>query len=162
MNDFLQKNEDKGNGKHVLRLVINQQNYEWHQQYITGAEVRTLGNIPENEELYLAIKNPWDDELIQIETNVDLARPGLERFYSKAKIYTIIVNGREKKWSEQTISYEQVAILAFENYAESESIVYTVNYTNGPSQNPESSMVKGDTVVVTNKMIFNVTATNRS
>lgn len=39
---------------------------------------------------------------------------------------------------------------------------YTMKYSNGPRQNPNGSMDKGDIVYINNKMIFNVTETNRS
>jgi len=149
----------------ILGLIINDKHFEWHQQYITGAEIRNLGDIPESDKIFLAIKRPWEDEPVLNDTKVDLARPGIEHFYSKKHeehTIVIIVNGRQKNWSARTISYEQVAKLAFENYSESETIVYTVNYTDGPGQNPEGSMVKGDVVFVKKEMKFNVTATNRS
>jgi hypothetical protein len=95
-----------------------------------------------------------------------LSRPGIEKFYSKQVDefvpVTIIVNGRPKPWEERKINYVQVVKLAFPNYVENEATVYTVTYTNGPKQNEEGSMVKGDKVFVKNQMIFNVTATNRS
>jgi Multiubiquitin len=95
----------------------------------------------------------------------DLSKPGTEQFYS-LKIhehgFRIIVNGREKSWEEKTISYDQVVKLAYENYVESNDVVYTVDYVDGPPKNTEGSMVKGYVVSVKNKMIFNVTATNRS
>lgn len=151
---------------HVLHLIINETNYKWEQQYITGAQVRQLGSIPHSDKLFLAIKRPWEDEPISDETKIDLARPGIEKFYSnhvdEFKPVTIIVNGRPKEWKERKISYEQVVKLAFPNAVDNEATVYTVTYTNGPKQNEESSMVKGDVVFVKNRMIFNVTATNRS
>jgi len=156
-----QNNEDK-----VLHLMINENNYKWEQQYITGAQVRQLGDIPQSDKLFLAIKRPWEDEPISDETKIDLARPGIEKFFSSHvddfKPITIIVNGRAKEWSERKISYEQVVKLAFPNAVENEATVYTVTYTNGPKQNEEGSMVKGDKVFVKNQMVFNVTATNRS
>ncbi|MDD5569659.1 MAG: multiubiquitin domain-containing protein [Bacteroidales bacterium] len=147
----------------ALKLIIDGKHYEWHQQYITGAEVRRLGNIPREDEIFLKIKEPWEDEPISDDTNVDLARPGIEHFFSKVKFpITIIVNGREKSWGEEKISYEQVVKLAFENYVENAATAYTVTYDKGPRQNPEGTMVKGDNVFVKNKMRFNVTATNQS
>lgn len=62
------KNQEHGHGKHVLRLIINQKEYEWHSEYITGAEIRKLGNIPPEEEIFLAIKKPWEDEPIADDT----------------------------------------------------------------------------------------------
>ncbi len=109
-------------------------------------------------------KQPWDDDLILDEEIVDLARPGKEKFYSKQEVkeFLIIVNGREKNWKEKSIAFKQVVELAFGNYQENPNTVYTVTYTKGPYQNPEGSMVKGNVVCVTNKMVFNVTATNKS
>lgn len=146
--------------------MINNEKIEWQQQYISGAEVRNLGNIPLEDKIFLAIKRPWEDEPISDDTKIDLARPGLEKFYSlkhdNHEPFKIIVNGKEKSWSERTITYEQVIKLAFDSYVENDSTIYTVNYIDGPAQNPEGSMVKGSKVIIKNKMIFNVTATNRS
>ena len=144
-----------------LLFEINEKQYSWHKQYITGAEVRKLGNIPNDDEIFLKIKEPWTDEPI---AGVDLARPGIEKFFSKGKPVqvTLIVNGREKPWSEDKISYDQVVKLAYPNYVDNGTTYYTVTYDRGPHQNPEGSMVKGVVVIVKNKMIFNVTPTNKS
>ena len=81
-----------------LVFKINNQNYSWPKQYITGAEVKELGNIPNEELLFLEIKKPWEDELIENHEEVNLARPGIERFYSKKQDdhlpIIIVVNGR--------------------------------------------------------------------
>lgn len=77
-------------------------------------------------------------------------------------IIAIIVNGREKNWSEKTISFEQVVVLAFETYVDNGNTIYTVTYKRGIDKKSEGTMVKGDTVHVKNKMIFNVTATDKS
>jgi len=149
--------------KSALNLIINGKHYEWLQQYITGAEVRELANIPQEDEIFLAIKKPWEDETILDDTKTDLARPGIEHFYSKMKFpITLIVNGRPKPWNEEKISYEQVVKLAFDNYVENGRTIYTVTYDKGPRQNHEGTMVKGDVVFVKNKMIFNVGATDKS
>lgn len=75
---------------------------------------------------------------------------------------TIIVNGREKPWNEKEITFAQVVTLAFGTYVENGSTEYTVTYKRGHSSKPEGSMVKGDSVKVKDKMIFNVTATDKS
>lgn len=78
------------------------------------------------------------------------------------KVETIVVNGREKQWSEKEISFEQVVKLAFDNYVDNGNTIYTVTYKRGQGNKPEGSMVKGDVVKVKDKMIFNVTATDKS
>ena len=150
--------------KKALRYTINAKEYESMKQYIKGAEIRKQGNISDNHQIFLHIKGPWDDELIQDDTWVDLARPGIEHFYSKAKhvAVIIIVNGREKPYTNEVITYDQVVVLAFPGTTANPNTVYTVTYAKGPEQNLEGSMVKGDQVFIKNKMVFNVTATNKS
>ena len=75
----------------------------------------------------------------------------------------IIVNGREKEWNEKTISFEQVVELAFGSVQNNGRTAYTVTYTRGHhDEKPQGSMVAGDVVKVKHKMIFNVTATDKS
>jgi len=156
--------ENKEHGKPFLDLTINEKKYEWHEEYITGVEIRKLGNIPAEDELFLSIKKPWEDEPIPDDKQVNLARPEIEQFYSKEKDYkiTLIVNGRPKPWTQKIITFEQVVVLAFGTYDPNPAKVYTVTYDKGPHENPEGTMVKGDKVFVKDKMIFNVTATDKS
>ena len=150
--------------KQKLKYSIDGKNFETDKQYIKGSQIRSQGNIPDDYQIFLDNKQPWEDDLIEDNEIVDLARPGKEKFYSKKEVteFIIIVNGREKQWCEKTISFKQVVELAFGNFQENPNTVYTVTYAKGPHQNPEGSMVKGDKVFVTNKMVFNVTATNKS
>lgn len=97
------KNERKNPGHpvHVLTLIIDEHKYEWPNQYINGSEIRKLGKVPPKDEIYLAIKRPWEDELILDDTNIDLARPGIEHFFSKKshehRIVSIQINNIERK-----------------------------------------------------------------
>ncbi|MFN3664733.1 MAG: multiubiquitin domain-containing protein [Sediminibacterium sp.] len=150
--------------KQKLKYRINDKEFETDRQYIKGAQIRKQGEIPAEDQIFPSIKGPWEDELIKDENWVDLARPGTEHFYSKCvdtKV-KIIVNGREKDWLEKSITFKQVVSLAFGNCSDDPKTVYTVTYTHGPKENPEGTMVKGSTVIVKNKMVFNVTATNKS
>ncbi len=158
------KNPDQEHGKKVLKLTINGKQYEWHQEYITGAEIRKLGQIPSEEDIFLAIKKPWEDEPIPDDKQVNLARPEIESFYSKDKHHriTLIVNGRPKPWAEKSITFEQVVVLAFGSYDPNPNKIYSVTYVRGPHENPEGTMVKGDKVCVKDKIIFNVTCTDKS
>jgi hypothetical protein len=150
--------------KQKLKYSIDGKNFETDKQYIKGSQIRKQGNISDDFLIYISNKKPWEDDLIVDEEIVDLARPGKEKFYSiqEVKKFVIIVNGRGREWNQKTISFEQVVELAFENYQDNPNTVYTVTYAKGPHQNPEGSMVKGSVVCVTNKMVFNATATNKS
>jgi len=82
--------------------------------------------------------------------------------HSHEKEYKIIVNGREKVFSEKKISFDEVVILAFGSVSTDPNVVYTITYKRGQGNKPEGTMVKGDEVTVKEGMIFNVTATNKS
>ncbi len=147
-------------------LKINKKTFHWHDQYITGVQVKELGEIPIDSELFLNVKGNNEDQLIGNETKVDLGLPGLERFYSKDsdtnKVYKILVNANLKEWKNNTISFEDLVLLAFPEYAGNPNYAYTITYAFGPKENPEGSMSKGDVVFIKNQMKFYVTATNKS
>jgi hypothetical protein len=156
--------ETKHGNDTKLTFIINGKEYHWHHQFISGTEIRKLADISRDEEVFLKIKEPWKDEPILDETQVDLARPGIEHFYSKKqhKDVKIIVNGREKPWDQEKITFEQVIVLAFGSYEENQNRIFTVTFKGGPDSKSQGTMVKGDSVCVKNKMIFNVTATDKS
>jgi len=74
----------------------------------------------------------------------------------------IIVNGREEEWDKNTMSFEELITLAFNNSGQNTIRCHTVTYSDGPKSNPQGSMVVGGMVNVKPKMIFNVTATDKS
>jgi hypothetical protein len=150
--------------KKKLPYTINGVEFESAKQYIKGAHIRRQGDIPNDEHIYLSIKGPWEDELVRDDDWVDLARPGIEHFYSKkvdVKV-VIIINGTAVNWDKDKISFMQIIVEAFGKYIDSPTMVYTVGYEDGPKQNPDGSMYKGDVVFVKNKMIFHATATDKS
>jgi hypothetical protein len=150
--------------KKKLSFTINGVKFDWYKQYIRGVQIRELGKIAPEDELYLDIPGDWQDDVIENDEIVDLARPGTEHFVSKPKPkeFKIIVNAREKAWKEPSISFEQVVALAFDTYDNNPNRGYTVTYSKGPKPNREGTMVRGSVVFVKNNMIFDVTATDKS
>lgn len=150
--------------KKKLHFTINSEPFTWYKQYIRGIQIKELGNISPEDDICLDIKEGWQDDQIMDDEVVDLARPGRERFISKPKPkeFIIIVNAREKVWSEKTISFNQVVILAFGSYDNNPNKGYTVTYSRGREPKPEGTMVKGSVVNVKHKMVFDVTATDKS
>lgn len=147
-----------------LPYTIGEKTFESASQWIRGSRIREQGVISEGFDIYLRVQGPWEDELISDEDWVDLARPGIEHFYAKQTVteVIIIVNGRACDWSKKTISFEEVVRFAHNIGTPGEEITYTVTYKNGPKENPLGSLVKGKSVFVKQKMIFNATCTNRS
>ncbi|MBD1395133.1 multiubiquitin domain-containing protein [Mucilaginibacter glaciei] len=150
--------------KRFLMLTIHGKQYKWYEQYITGAEIKDLAAIEATDQLWLSIEKPWEDELISDHEKVDLARPGIEHFYSKPveKTITLIISGVPKSWDKPKISFKEVIVLAYGEYIDSPAMIYTVAYEDGPKQNPEGSMIKDKEVFTKDKMIFHATATNQS
>nr|WP_315394804.1 multiubiquitin domain-containing protein [uncultured Sphingobacterium sp.] len=150
--------------KKKLQFSINGQSYTWYKQYIRGIQIRELGNIPADQEIFLDLKDGWQDDQILDDEIVDLARPGKEKFFSKSNPteFTIIVNACPHIWNETNISFEQLVVLAFGSYDNNPDKGYTVTYSRGWDPKPEGTMVKGSVVRVKNKMIFDVTATDKS
>ncbi|MBK7970272.1 MAG: multiubiquitin domain-containing protein [Bacteroidetes bacterium] len=54
----MNKEEQKhGHDKPVLPLTINGKQFEWNFQYINGTEIRKLGNIPPEEDIFSPLKS---------------------------------------------------------------------------------------------------------
>lgn len=150
--------------KKKLNFNINKGPHIWYKQYIRGSQIRALGKIDASDAIYLAIERPYENELIADDDKVDLARPGKEHFFSKAVSIdlTIIVNASPKEWKQNTISFEQIVALAFGAINNRPETGYTVTYSRGVEPKPEGTMVRESVVKVKNKMIFDVTATDKS
>jgi hypothetical protein len=78
------------------------------------------------------------------------------------KVSIILVNAREKEWSEKDINYDQIIVLAFGSVSNDPNVSYSATFKKGENEKPEGIMVKGDSVKVKDGMRFNVTQTNRS
>ena len=96
------KNENKN--EHVLAFIIDGKKHESNLQYITGAEIRRLGQIPQDFLIYLSVKEPGQDELIKDEDKVDLARPSIEHFYSCKPNWDFTYDQKKYDWQRQYIS----------------------------------------------------------
>lgn len=75
--------------------------------------------------------------------------------------HVIVVNGRQKTVFSEDLAFSKVVALA-DNLLSGPGVVYTVNYKNGPANKPQGSIVDGESVMVTDGMVFSVTATNKS
>ena len=75
--------------------------------------------------------------------------------------FEIIVNGKPKAWHEHTISYSQVVDLAFPP-PHKLTEVFTVQYSHGPKENREGTLVEGQSAIIKSGMIFDVTRTDKS
>lgn len=83
--------------------------------------------------------------------------------HEEKKNSTIIVNGARRETSEKRLSFEDVIKLAFGQYDAADNVAYTVTYSYKKGHhNDKGILVAGDSVMVKEGMVFNVTKTTRS
>lgn len=161
----MKKNEGapETQNKKPYKIFIDKVKYETSNSRVTGNELKKMAGLSDDADLFQINQGPRD-LLIGNDEMVDLSRPGVEHFVSRVKVkeFKIIVNGREKIWGEPTITFEQLMKLAFGAYEDKPHIAYTSTYDKGPKENRNGVFVKGQSVFVTNNMVFNATRTDKS
>ncbi|SMG42682.1 Multiubiquitin [Marivirga sericea] len=148
--------------KNPLKFKIGNDQYDWNSQYITGLQLRQVGRLTDDQDIFLKIKGGFEDELVENNTKIDLARPGIENFVLSNRNYILIISGKEREWTKAEISFKEVIELRFGECIDDGKRSYSVTYSRGPKENISGSMISGDKVFVKNKMIFNVTPTDKS
>jgi hypothetical protein len=76
--------------------------------------------------------------------------------------YKVIVNTREKTVDTRTLTFDQLIALAFSPQPAGPNIEYTITYRHGPPENREGELLKGQSVVIRDGIIFNVDFTDKS
>ncbi|MEP7375977.1 MAG: multiubiquitin domain-containing protein [Chitinophagaceae bacterium] len=140
-----QKGHGEGHHDHVLPLLIEGKEYKWPQQYITGAEIRKLGNIPPGSKILLAIKRPWEDEVIEDETKVDLARPGIEHFFvrkpDEGVLVEIFIN--DKKYEVKRGKYTVAELKTIGGVPQADELEELVDGKLTPLKDNVAVLIKG-------------------
>lgn len=95
-------------------------------------------------------------------TNLEVAEDGREKSNRPKREITIIVNGREKTVRKKELTFDELVALAFEDPPTGEFICFTITYRKGQGNQPEGTLIEGESVKVKKGMIFNVTATDKS
>lgn len=146
-------------------IKIDGKDYEVEECFMNPKEIMALARI-DSDRFYLNELRPNGDEITykdDLEHKIPITRKSCFKSCKiEVTIECVIVNAREKPWSKDTISFEEVVVLQYGSITHNSRIIYTVNYAKGVPSKPEGSMVKGDVISVNNKMIFNVTQTNKS
>ena len=148
------------NTRKPLRYTVNGQEFFSRNQFITGAKIRQQAHVPDDIDLFFDAPGSWEDHKIGNDELIDLARPGIEKFVTHNRQIVIYTNTHPHNYDKETISFEEVVKLALGNYDASRG--YTITYWNGPTQNIEGDMAKGETVYVQHKMEFHVTEAHLS
>lgn len=145
----------------IFTFTVDERGYEWGAPTISAVDLRDVTGASEEKAFVLERKGEADTPINEGDT-VNLAERGTEHIRTVRATVTIIVNAEEKKVEGREISFEQLVKLAFETPPTGENILITIDYGNGPPANPKGSMKPGQSVKIKNRMVFDVTATDRS
>ncbi|EKD44152.1 MAG: hypothetical protein ACD_71C00222G0011 [uncultured bacterium (gcode 4)] len=74
----------------------------------------------------------------------------------------IIINGQSIEWDNEKISFEEVVKIAFPSVKDSEIVLYTVTYHDGPKQNPKGNISSWGKIHTGDQMFFTCTSTSQS
>lgn len=146
-----------------LLILVDKKEIEIEECFMSPTEILNKASI--NAENYFLKQLKGDIEIgYENDPNHKIAIKNKSTFISCKidKNTIIIVNGKPKVWDKLKISFKDVVILAYGNYIDRPTMVYTVGYEDGPKENIEGSMIKNSEVFVTNNMIFHATATDKS
>ena len=78
--------------RNPLSFTVEGKQYQWKKQFITGAEIRKVTGLSDQDEIFLLLQRPYNDEKVDDNTHVDLARLGIEQFKVKKKDEDIMVS----------------------------------------------------------------------
>jgi hypothetical protein len=149
--------------KHQVRIHIDENPHE-SPNPTTGEALYKLGHVQPDYDLFREVRGDKEDPIVENDDEPVHLRED-EHFHSgpaQPRKYTIIVNGQKKTVTTRMVSFNEIVKLAFPTPPTGANILYTVSYEDGPRVNPQGSLKEGQSVVVKNGMIFNVTATDKS
>jgi hypothetical protein len=154
--ELVEKNIDI---EHLVRIHIDREIYEFSSP-TTGKTLYELTHVAEHRELFREIDGDHEDRVVPRDaTVIHLTRDS--HFYSQ-KAVMILVNGEPHEETETRISFEDVVKLAYPIPPSGSCIEFTVTYRNGPPVNPKGTLTAGHSVKIQNRMVFDVTPTDRS
>lgn len=145
------------------RFTVDGRRFEWGVPEITGRMLKKMADSnPLLFDVWLEVRGEGEDELVDDRELVRLDDPGVERFYTAEICLTIIINGRPREVNKRTLSFSEVVKLAFPDAQPAPNTIFTVVYKNGPEGNPQGSLVESQSIAIKERMIINVTKTDKS
>lgn len=144
------------------RFFLDERAFDWGASHISGGTIKRLAGVPtDTTEVWLDAAG-GNDRVIENKEIVDLAQPGAERFITRQIQIMIKVNSRDRVVDRRLLTYWEVVKLAYPEAVPSDQIIYSIDYASGPHQNPNGSLVEGQSVIVKEGMKFYVTPTDKS
>jgi hypothetical protein len=142
-----------------VRVHIDREPYD-SPGLTTGLALYALAAVAEHCDLFREIGGDNEDELV-LRTDQNVKLTNGDHFYSQ-RVITIAVNTEPKEVDKRRLSFDDLVKLAGDLPPEGGNIVITIDYSNGPRENPKGRLRKGHSVLIREGMEFDVSATDRS
>lgn len=146
------------------RFTVEGLSMEWPQDKIAAKHIKFLAKA--GDEMVLILDRDDGDRELDDDEEVNLSKPGVERFKlrkKQPKFVTIFVEATPHEWPKgEMITYEQVVTLEFPDFAQHPERTYSVTWKKGEGAKHEGVLVPGASVKVKDQMEFNVTDTGQS
>ena len=125
-----------------------------------GQSIRELFGLNATILLIRDFESPVDEPVNVDESAVFSEGPVF--FTRQTTSILIIVNGKRRRVTSLQLTFDELVHLAFDPPPTGEFICFTITFRGGPCSNPEGSLIEGQSVKITEGMVFNVTATDKS
>ena len=81
-------NNEHNNKPETYKIMVDHKPYDWPNSVISGAEIKQLTGVDDQTfDVWMDVQGPEDD-LIENTTQLDLTKPGVEKFYTIKKTTT--------------------------------------------------------------------------
>lgn len=144
---------------HLVRIHIDREAFE-SPNPTTGLALYALAGVAEHRDLFRELTGNQEDQLVPRDDTPVHLKDG-DHFYSQ-KAVTVMVNGEPYETTDTSLSFETVVKVAYPVPPPGTQIEFTVTYRKGPPANPKGTLTAGHSVQIKNKMVFDVTPTDRS
>ena len=84
----LDHGDDHGHKPGKYKILVDQKSHDWPKPVIKGAEIKHLARVDDTTfDAWQDVQGP-EDKLIEDTTEVDVTKPGTEKFYTIKKTTT--------------------------------------------------------------------------
>ena len=149
-------------GDRLFRALLNEREIVWGEERISALELRLIGEVPDDQDLYFDSKG---DRVVEDDDVLSLKPKDVERFRSgdpKNQTVEVVLNGELVAVEKGRLSFSELAKLAFPKLFGGALICFTVSFSRGPKRRREGVLLEGGKIRVVERMVFNVTATDKS
>lgn len=148
-----------------FKFSVDDRRMAWGRAEMPASVLYELADLPPGDAIFLEVRG-GEDHLIEPEDQIDLEKPGIERFITAPRPntgYVILVNAVEETVPDKHVTFEQLVKLSHPNAPPETNVKFSMTYRNAASLPHAGELGEGGSVEVKKHgTIFNVTRTVQS